>query len=158
TYYGDHVKFRVYTDKYDSLKPELDKFAHQSGLTLRDAEKDLTLVGDLGHSRFLDVSRQDKTGEERAQLVLLLLHAIAELVIDELVPQGGGYWALEQNSHEENPNGSSFESLHHLFCIMTKVPLSILVLNESDPALYGTYWQPRKGEQDRVWQGRRFVE
>jgi hypothetical protein len=86
------------------------------------------------------------------------LHAVAERVIDQLVAQGGGYWALEQNTHEENPNGSSCESLHHLFCIMTKVPLSILVLNEGNPALYGTYWQLRKGEQERVWNGHGFVE
>lgn len=95
------------------------------GLTDRGEEKDLTLVGDLGHSRFLADGRTDRSAEERALLVLRYLHAVAELICDNLQQSPDGYWSLEQSRNRENPNGSNFESLHHLFCNMTQVPLFV---------------------------------
>jgi hypothetical protein len=125
TNYGNHARFRVYTDQYDRLRPTLEARRDALGLVDRGEEKDLTLVGDLGHDRFLARSRTDKQPEDRALLVLRYLHAIAELVCDNLQQTDEGYWTIEQSMNQENPNGSNFESLHHLLCNSAKVPLFV---------------------------------
>lgn len=141
TYYDNQVKYRVYTDKYITLKPYIDCLIKTCGLTLQDEEKNLTLATDLGGDRFLATTRTDKSVADRAYLVLSYLHIIAELMIDHLIYQGKGYWVLESSTDDrENPNGSNFESLHHLFCNMTQVPLSILLTTGNPQGLRGTYW------------------
>jgi hypothetical protein len=113
------------TDQYDKLKPIIDQRCTALGLVDRGEEKNLTLLGDLGHDRFLARDRKDKKPEDRALLVLRYLHAVAELVCDNLKKGDDGYWTLEQSMNRENPNGSNFESLHHLLCNMTQVPLFV---------------------------------
>lgn len=127
THYGNHLKFRVLTDKYAAMKTTIDTLTTQLGLVDRGDEKTLTLVQDLGHDRFLAPTRTDKTPADRALLVLRYLHSIAELVCDNVVKAADGYWHLEQSMNRENPNGSNFESLHHLFCNSTQVPLFVTV-------------------------------
>src|SRR5262249_35451927 len=149
----DHVKFRAYTDRHGDLLPHVERLAAACGLTRRDVEKDLTLVEDLGASRFLARGRQGGTQASRALLVLSYLHSVAGLLIAQHVPGEGGYWRLEENNDGQNPNGSAFESLHHLFCLMTDVPVSILVTQQGDSSsLYGTFWgKGIKGQQGRCW-------
>ncbi|QDU52972.1 hypothetical protein Pan110_53540 [Gimesia panareensis] len=49
---------------------------------------------------------------------------------------------METNTDIENPNGSTFESLHHCFCNMTGVPLDVIVLQniKTGIQLIGTQW------------------
>ena len=125
TNYGNHVRFRLYTDQYESLRPTIEACCDKLGLEDRGEEKDLTLVDDLGHDRFLARDRTNKRPEDRALLVLMYLHSIAELVCDNLQQTSDGYWTIEQSMNRENPNGSNFESLHHLLCNSTQVPLFV---------------------------------
>lgn len=125
TNYGNHARFRVYTDQYEALRPTIEDRSRELGLVDRGEEKDLTLVGDLGHDRFLAGGRTDKRPEDRALLVLGYLHAIAQLVCDNLQQTPDGYWTIEQSMNRENPNGSNFESLHHLLCNSAQVPLFV---------------------------------
>jgi hypothetical protein len=38
-----------------------------------------------------------------------------------------GQWHLEPNEHEQNPEKSFFQSIHHLFCNATEVPTFVEV-------------------------------
>lgn len=60
-------------------------------------------------------------------------------------PYDHGRFRMEQNIDSENPNGSTFESLHHCFCNMTGVPLDVIVLRNkmSGVQLIGTQWSLR---------------
>jgi hypothetical protein len=60
-----------------------------------------------------------------------------------------GQYRIEQNSYfEQNPNGSSFESVHHVFCNITNVPTSILFAAQGGRnQLRGTYWGPPRGSR-----------
>ena len=127
TNYGNFARFRVYTDKYDKIRPTLENLRDGLGLVDHGEEKALTLVDDLGSDRFLARARTDKQPEERALLVLRYLHAIAELVCDNLQQNAEGYWIIEESMNRENPNGSNFESLHHLLCNSAQVPLFVNV-------------------------------
>src|SRR5262249_42026318 len=125
TYYGTFVRFRLYTNDYSAVRPTIDQLLLALALSERNEEKDLTLVGDLGTDRFLSSKRTDKVNADRAELVLAYLWSIAELVRDNVQRREDGYWELEESTNRENPRGSNFESLHHLFCNMTRVPLHV---------------------------------
>jgi hypothetical protein len=50
------------------------------------------------------------------------------LVIDALVgPDPQGRYEIEVNDNQQNPLRSSFESVHHLFCNITDVPLRVII-------------------------------
>lgn len=136
THYGNCARFRVLTDRYAILQEVIRKQCAATGLEDRGDEKDLTLVGDLGHDRFLAANRKDKQPESRAMLVLRFLHAIAELVCDNVLKGPDGYWVLEKSENSENPNGSNFESLHHLFCNSTQLRLFVHLALRTD-------WMPQ---------------
>ena len=57
------------------------------------------------------------------------LTATSRLFIDALQgPDDQGYFRLEHNTEQNNnPHGSTFESIHHLFCNITDPPLHVLV-------------------------------
>lgn len=123
THYGTFARFRIQTDRYDDLRPEIESRCHALGLTDKGEEKDLTLVADLGGDRFLGPGLQDRRAEDRALLVLKYLHSVAELMCDAIRKGDDGYWYAEPSQSKENPEGNIFQSLHHLFCNMTQVPL-----------------------------------
>ena len=126
SYYGTKARFRVYTDKYDELRADLEALRGNLGLVELGGEHHLTLVGDLGHARWLASNRTDKKPEERAIRILQYLHSVCRLYIDYLVKRPDGYWELEATTdHVQNPEGVSFESLHHLFCNLTQVPTPV---------------------------------
>jgi len=90
------------------------------------------LVGDLGCERFLAPTLRDRTAEDRALLVLKYLHSIAELMCDAIRKGPDGYWHTEASESRENPEGNIFQSLHHLFCNMTQVPLMAYLSLQTD--------------------------
>lgn len=104
----------------------------------------------LAGSRFMGGdSRSDRT--RRTALVKQYLNAVSGLVLDSLVgPDAHGqYWvettrslAVGAQGNEENPHHNFFESLHHLFCATTRVPLSCYVRTDGQPGFeLITAWQ-----------------
>lgn len=91
-------------------------------------------VGDTGSHRFLGVeNRQPNRAAQRARLVTQFYLATCRLLIDALVgPDEGGRYRLETNDDAyANPRGSSFQSIHHLFCNITSVPTDVYVFQKT---------------------------
>ena len=96
-------------------------------------------VADLGGDRLVGQDRSDSRRESRAELVANCLSTICRLTLDCLRgPDHDGRYRFEENDSDQNPHGSTFESLHHLFCNITNVPTSVLVIAD----LVGTHWSP----------------
>ena len=112
------------------------------GLQVNDADKNglMTVIHKLDRTKGLDLILHTPGGETAAtESIVDYLHSISKLIVDciEVLHTTEGF-ALEKSTSMENPNGSIFESLHHLLCNMTSVPLTVLV---SETAI-GTYWSP----------------
>lgn len=132
SYYGDHAKLRIWTDsdKYNSLKPTINGLlAHPLSQRLDDSgrplEHELTLDEDLGSSRFRPSDMPPEAIHYRASKVLSVLHSLCDLVVHSLLKSDDGRWYLESNKNDNNPEGSAFESLHHLVCQITQVPTPV---------------------------------
>lgn len=114
THYGDHSKLRLYTDRYEEIRPELEATRDKLGLVDRGQEKDLSLVSDLGHGRFISPN-STSTPEKRAEAILRALSANARLVVDSVVKRPDGYWQFEETAdRDQNPDGSHMFSVMHL--------------------------------------------
>ena len=83
---------------------------------------DYDVVADLGSDRFIHTGATAEERVERGKLVACFVDATIKLMIDLLVKDAGGKWVLEPSTHQQNPNGSVFESVHHLFCNATAAP------------------------------------
>ena len=90
----------------------------------------------------------------------LLYQAISQLVIDGLVgPDAEDRYRIETNSHPENPNGSTFESIHQIFYNITQVPLSVLNSEGPQASLPGTFLgQPYRTQQRQGESGQSITE
>jgi hypothetical protein len=100
-------------------------------------------LGELGGARFCGENGIVKPSAERAELNAQMLCSLSKLVLHSLVgPDADGRYKMESNVHKENPNGSTFESLHHCFCNMTGVPLDVIVLRNKQTGVQviGTQW------------------
>jgi hypothetical protein len=117
-------------------------------------------VQDTGGERLLgNENRKPGRDVQRAQLVTEMYHVISQLVIDALVgPDQQWRFQVETNDHDENPNASAFESLHHLFCNITNVPLSVLVGPCGQMPSLQTFWGSAYRSQPRNWKGQLFTE
>jgi hypothetical protein len=75
--------------------------------------------------------------EQRAKLAIEFYHVTSKLVIDALVgPDQSGRFRLEANEDvTQNPRGSTFQSLLHLFCNITSVPIDVYVFQKANPNL-----------------------
>lgn len=105
--------------------------------------RDFGVVSGLGGNRFLGGDRSSTRQVKRAELVTSFLHAVSQLVLHALVgPHDGGRFSLEQNDHELlNPLGSSFESMHHMFCNITAVPWRVQRIREFGSGGYQEYFR-----------------
>jgi hypothetical protein len=89
-------------------------------------------TGDLGSDRHVGGERTELRRQTRAQLVAEFYHAISRLVVHALIgPDELGRYELETNDSPQNPLDSSFETLHHLFCNITDVPLRVFASQNS---------------------------
>lgn len=136
SYYGSFARFRLYTDNYSQIEPQIDLSCQKLGLQRDDSEKNLTLEDDLGHPRFFDPNSKS-TRPKRAELVLRYLHSISELLVDSVDQLADGYWILEANTNPENPNKKSFESLGHLLANMSQFQFDVQVT-------FRTVWMPQE--------------
>ena len=96
-------------------------------------------LADLGGDRHVgNLNRNAARRQQRADLVALHYMSTSRLILDCLIgPDPQQRYLLETNDDPQNPQQSSFESLHHLFCNMTNVPTSILLG-------VGTHWSGRQ--------------
>jgi len=118
-----HVRFRFTIDNYKSVQPLVRELIKKYNLIdLKDEEK-YNLVHDLGSQRFRANKKQKNN---RAQLIFNYLYSIAVLYVDCLREDKKGNFHLEKNKNYNNPHGSIFESLHHLFCNMTDVKTYVI--------------------------------
>ena len=100
-------------------------------------------LGELGGARFCGENGLSNPCSERAELNAEMLCSLSKLVLHSLVgPDAHGRYQMEKNVHKENPNGSTFESLHHCFCNMTGVPLDVIVFRNKQTGVQviGTQW------------------
>jgi hypothetical protein len=141
------IRFRYNVDgsAQRAFEGRLKQVAGQYGYYVSDSDVlDYNQVEDTGGRRFLAAEKLFEEGraEKRAELVTLFYHATARLVIDCLVgPDDKRRFRMETNADlEQNPHGSTFESLHHLFCNITRVPLSILIKEAPSEFSLRTHW------------------
>jgi len=138
------VKFRyaVTEDALEEFERACAAFIEKSGCFASDF-RDYNYLADLGAPRFLGGEQTPQRRQARADLVAAQFHATCRLVLDTLVePAADGKFAVEKDLvSKENPAGNSpLESIHHIFCNSTAVPLVILSSNPNTDI--GTHWAP----------------
>lgn len=152
-------RFKVLDADQQAFEMQLRSLVAQHGYAISDV-RDYDQIADTGGNRFLGVENQQPGRDiQRATLVTLLYEATSKLVIDGLVgPDAQGRYRMEKNTDSENPNGSTFESLHHLFFNITQVPLSVLFSTGAQPNMLGTYWGGIQQHRQRLWNGQALNE
>lgn len=113
-------------------------------------------VRDTGNDRFLGPeNRGPGRAEQRAQIVTDFYWAVSRLVLDALVgPDGVGRFRIETNDDlAQNPRGSTFQSLLHLFCNITNVPTDVYVYRKESLSLLGlgTFMYPPEAAPTGGW-------
>lgn len=151
THYGDHAKFRVYTDAYAAIQADLEPLRDSLGLVDRGVEKDLTLTGDLGHGRFIGPN-SNSTPDDRALVILNALCATARLVVDSVFKQPNGYWAFEKNADvNQNPDESHLFSVNHLFHNMCASDAFVHLFNHGGaPQVLSYYYFHNAANQKQI--------
>lgn len=109
-------------------------------------------LGELGGARFCGENGLSKPCSVRAELNAEMLCCLSKIVLHSLIgPDPEGRYQMEKNIDNQNPNGSTFESLHHCFCNMTGVPLDVIVLQnkQTGEQRLGTLWNvPVENQQE----------
>lgn len=134
-----HMLFRFETDNFLVVKESIDEVIASAGLVPDNGIYDLE--GDLGSNRFAKSRSMPSDRLRRAGLVFNYLHSICSLFIDNLVlaDPASNQYELDQCSDQQNPLGSVFESLHHLFCNITEVPLEVIVIKRNNTTSIMSY-------------------
>jgi len=139
-------RFNIADDQQAEFERRASELIEQGGYCISDF-RDYDYVEDTGSNRFLGIeNRQSGRAEQRALLTTNLYWAISRLAIDALVgPDEHGRFKMERNDDlVQNPRGSTFQSLHHLFCNITNVPTDLYVFHKPSMHLigYGTFIYP----------------
>lgn len=127
--------YRSLRFRYSVADGERDAFESQCRGLIDSAEccisdfRDYDLIGDLACARFLGGTNTPLRREARAELLAQFLCATCRLFMHTLEgPDANKRYRTELNSERgNNPHGSTFESVHHLFCNIVEPPLHILV-------------------------------
>ena len=123
------VRFRFWLDGQDRSAVEADIKAEVAAAScwLSDV-RPYDDMADLAWERFCGEPFTGPRRQERRDLMRQFLCSSAKLFLHMLQgPLPSGEYFSEQNSCHHNPEGSTFESIHHLFCTMTEVPLRAVV-------------------------------
>lgn len=118
------VKFRFRLNR-DSRKAEkfLRDRVKKTGCVITDI-RSYSVIDDLASSRFAPKRLSPQRKIERAKLITGYFHILSRIVLDSLVKKNGR-WAVEKCLHRFNYFGTIFESLLHLFCIITPVKTAV---------------------------------
>jgi len=125
SFYDDHAAFRVHSDSEDAQRFIEDKIASAPLIFDPQEEIGVTLLLDLGHPRFVNHSLGGEAIQRRADLTLSFLCSTTRLYLDGLILDGKGYWSYQITKDDQNPEGHNFQSVHHLFCNISRVPTMI---------------------------------
>ena len=154
-------RFDISDGQRDTFEERLHQTLTEQGYAISDI-RPYEEAADTGGPRFLGAeNRLPPRTELRARFVTHIYYATSQLLLDMLVgPDPNGRYRMEQNElREQNPNGSALESVHHVFCNMTSVPLSVLFLQQGGQQhLYGTYWGKSRGTKNIQLSGQTFTE
>lgn len=134
-------RFEIENRSQFAFEERLRDLIAEHGYAISDI-RDFDQVKGLGGDRFLATENLNPGHDlRRANLVKLFLQAVSQLVVDGLVgPDHAGRYRMESNNHNENPLSSTFESIHHMFCNISGVPISVLLKDSEVNQVIGTYW------------------
>jgi len=121
-------RYQISDDQANSFEIDARGLIYQHGCIISDFRL-FTMVEDLGGDRFVGGERSEQRRVERAELMIKYLCDVCQIFIHCLEgPDDIGKFRLEMNDNkQQNPHGSTFESIHHLFCNITSVPLRVLI-------------------------------
>ncbi len=138
-------RFDVGGDRREAFEKRAAELINGGGYRISDF-RDYDFVGDTGRNRFLGVeNRQPGRAKQRAILTTTFYWITSKLVIDALVgPDDQGRFRMEKNDDVgQNPRGSTFQALLHLFCNITATPTDVYVFHKESMNLsYGTFMSP----------------
>jgi len=144
-------RFSIAEEQAPAFETSLRALLAQFSYEISDVRQYDT-IGDTGNDRFLgDENRQQGRRANRSRLVIKLYQTISELMLDSLVAMPDGRFRKELNTHPENPGGSTFVSLFHLFSNITWVPLPVIVYQNAQHIAFGTHWQPPPTPPAGAW-------
>ncbi len=134
-------RFSISDDRQVDFEKRGRELINANGYRVSDF-RDYDFIENLGDRRFLGPENQQPgRGEMRADLVVRFLMAVSRLVIDALVgPDGNDRYHIESNEDAaNNPQGSVFQSLFHLFCNITDAPTAVRIYHRLPLFGYGTF-------------------
>jgi hypothetical protein len=153
------MRFRleVAEDRRTAFEERAAELIEQTGYRISDF-RDYDPVADTGSNRFLGTeNRQPGRAQQRAHLLISFYCNVSRLVMDALVgPDDAGRFRLETNDDRlQNPRGSTFQSILHLFCNITNVPTDVLVFHKPSMNLvgYGTFMYGPAVAPPGGWEG-----
>jgi hypothetical protein len=123
-------RFEIADNQQANFKKRLQELLKQGGYPTSEKTRPYPAwLEESGGNRFLgNENRLPGRKEQRSKLVLSFYQITSQLVLDALVgPDADGRFKLETNDDPQNPLGSTFESLHHIFCNITQPPLQVYV-------------------------------
>ena len=132
-------RYAIKDERQESFEQRARQLITEQGYCVSDF-RSYDFVGDTGNDRFLgNENRLPGRAQQRALLVTQFYMAISRLMIDALVgPDQDGRYRIETNDDElQNPAGSTFQSLLHLFCNITSVPTDVYVFRKEGLNILG---------------------
>jgi len=131
-------RYHVSDEQVDAFEERLRESIIRQNCVISDF-RDYSHLDDLGGDRFIGGEQTQQRRIERADLMVKFLCAICQIFIHCLEgPDNDGKFRIERSGCNQNPQGSIFESAHHLFCNITSVPLRVLISQNG----VGTDWSP----------------
>ena len=122
------VRFRIWIEDQDqtAVDSDLKSLVTSAACWIADL-RHYPDIDDLADPRFCGGAYNLPRREERRDHMRDFLCSSARLFLHMLEgPDSSGGFKLEGNSDiGQNPDGATFQSIHHLFCNLTDVPLSI---------------------------------
>jgi len=117
-----HARFRIKTKDYSLIKQKIDDLITYFRLT-NLADEETYDGGEFRVERFIGVNNRGIDPINRQELIWNFLHASSRLYIDTFShSDADGYWYRESNNDRNNNiDGDTMESIHHLFCNLTAV-------------------------------------
>ena len=144
------LRFRINTkiENWDSIRKDCDALISKVGV-MHTGWLDYPVVSDLAHNRFAPLDFSPTQRKKRAELIVGFLYANSKLVLDCLKQNtASGKWGYEENIDKiNNPLGSIFESVNHLFCNIGNVFLPVYIFEKHGQIGLGTVVYPLSPEE-----------
>lgn len=154
-------RFEIADGQRNAFEQKLRELLAQHNYVISDIRPYAEAM-DTGGQRFLaPENRSPARAQTRARLVTYVYYTASQLLLDMLIgPDPNGRYRVEKNDLiQQNPNGSSFESVHHVFCNITSVPTSILFAQRNgQQELQGTYWGKPTASRQFQANGENYIE